>query len=327
MKNKFSSLVSWIIPLALAKVLLLSSCQTADPPPAESILRLRLADSLSRYETVIVTLIDPLDTNLVLETVWSGPMPKPSQLSGYTLTTAKNRDFIVKIKGYSGGNQLFLQTLIYYVGGKKSVTHANVPPYKPRNRLKDIKPSRGILTPRFQPDSTNYSVNIPFGVDTVSLSLPTNFDQAKVAIDNELVNAGSNSMPIALTIKPHVVNIQVTDSSQGVAYTFEYFVILYPTRSGSGNLASLVLSTGDLEPPFSPNFGTYSLYLKDTVKTISFTLQPSEPENMSMTMIGKAVFPGNPNQVLVKDLPEVVLLEVRKSDLVNQYRISIIKIP
>jgi hypothetical protein len=41
-------------PMALCALLALASCQTEDPPETQTLLRVKLNDSLSRYERVLV---------------------------------------------------------------------------------------------------------------------------------------------------------------------------------------------------------------------------------------------------------------------------------
>lgn len=319
-----AQLLGLLIPLGIIGSLLLTSCQTAEPPPAETVLRLKLADSLSRYDIVIVKIVDRLDTTKILQNIWDAAMPNPSQLPHQNLKFATNKDFIVKVEGYSGGNQLFLQTLIFYEGGKKSVLFSPVPAYKPRNRLKGITTSVGALTPKFQADSVNYSINVPAGETSVSLTLPPQFDGASVLVAGEIVKSGNASKPITLSKKPDTIAVLVTDSSQGTAYTHTYSIVLLPSLSSQVSLVSLIPSSGELEPAFQSDFTSYSLYVKDSIKTITFTCQPTDPGNTILTVMGLAAFPGIPSQpIFTRLLHGFVVVEVRQGAEVKKYQVAV----
>lgn len=308
---------------ALIGLLLLASCQTTDPPPGESILRLKLADSLSRYENVIVDLVDPVDTNRILENVWTGTLSEPGKLSGHPLVAAKGKDFIVKVRGFAGGNQLFLQTLIAYIGGKKSVTYSAVPPYKPRNKLKNIVPSVGILSPRFLTDSTRYSILLPEGASSIRLTITPDFNEAKILVDGEALTSGTPSNPIAIGTNPDTIKILVTDSSQSIPYTLEYDVILLPSLPSKGRLASLTPSIGVLTPTFNPDSTVYSLYFPDTVTSITLTMRSTDPTSMTMILNSRVVFEGIPSPPITISPkgPGAVAMEVRRGQESTNYLI------
>jgi len=234
----------WVPALcALAGAWLFGGCQSADPLPAETILRLKLTDSLSRYDSVAITVLDRQDMTNILEDVWHGPLATPSQMKGYELTKAKDRDFIVRVAGYAARGQLRLETLIFYEGGRKTVVHQTPPPYRPINQLASITPSTGKLSPAFKEDSLSYRVVVPADVKSVTLSLQPALAAAAMSIDGVPVAAGVPSQPIPIGTTPDTVQILVTDASQGGAYTRQYQVILNPT------LPAVVLFAAGLRAP------------------------------------------------------------------------------
>src|SRR4051812_8481647 len=86
--------------LALPLPIFLGSCQTTDPPPAETVLWLKLNDSLSRYERVLVEILNRQTTE-VIGTLWDNPLPNPGKdIPGYRLKSLANKPFIVKVTGF-----------------------------------------------------------------------------------------------------------------------------------------------------------------------------------------------------------------------------------
>ena len=101
---------SILLMLAISLVLspVLSGCQT-ESPEAETVLWLKLNDSLSRYESVLVQIVDRNDTDKVLATLWNKPLPAPrTDIQPFRLKTLADEDFIVEIMGYQA-QQLALQ--------------------------------------------------------------------------------------------------------------------------------------------------------------------------------------------------------------------------
>ena len=230
MKNK--SFFIYFFSVALlgwSALSLLQSCQSAEPLPQETVLRLQLNDTLSRYDSVVITLVDHLDMTHVLEKVWAGPISTPSQIEGHTLTVAQGKDFIVRIAGYASHNQLRLETLIYYEGEKKTVVHRVPPPYQPLNQLTSLIPSVGKLTPAFKSDMLLYRDTLPLGTKTVKLQLAPLFSKAQVTVKGIPVAAGAASQDITVGNTVDTVVVLVTDATQGIAYTKQYQILLIPT--------------------------------------------------------------------------------------------------
>ncbi len=273
--------------------LLFVGCQLVNPLPPENILRLSLNDSLKQYENVIIKIVDINDTSKVLETVWSAPISDPTKFPDYTLTKANGKDFIVRVDGYKDGDQLFLETLIFYQGGKKTVVHNVVPPYKPRNQLISLLPSKGTLSPTFNREALLYTLSTAAGISSVTLTPTPIFRGARTAIflfPDTVTDYSLQPIPVGLT--KDTILLRVTDSSQSVAYTLTYRIALNPTLPPSAKLKSLVCSSGILKPSFSPDIDFYTLELPTNVPSVSFILNSQDPSIMIMKFKGQPLFEG-----------------------------------
>ena len=310
---------------ALAGAWLLGGCQSADPLPADTILQLKLNDSLSRYDSVVITILDRQDMTNILETVWHAPLPAPSQMQGHVLTKAKDRDFIVRVAGYASRDQLRLETLIFYEGGRKTVVHQTPPPYQPVNQLISLTPSAGKLSPNFKEDSLFYRVIVPAETKTVTLSLQPALGAAQMSVDGIPVAAGTPSPAITMGTTPDTVKILVTDASQGAAYTRQYQVVLNPTLPAEALFSAIIPSVGTLSPPFSPTNRVYSLSIPATADHVTFVLHPADPKTMTMIFMGQGIFDGEQSRQI--DVPpggsNVADMEVYRGSSHSYYQITI----
>ncbi len=285
---------------AACSALLCVGCQLVAPLPPDNILRLSLNDSLKQYENVIISIVDINDTNKVLETVWSAPITDPTKFPDYTLTKANGKDFIVRVNGYKDGDQLFLETLIFYQGGKKTVVHKVVPPYKPRNQLISLTTSKGTLSPTVHRETLLYTLSTPVGISSVTLTPTPIFTGARIAIflfPDTLTDYSSQPIPVGITMD--TILLRVTDSSQGIAYSLAYRVALNPTLPPSAKLKSLVSSSGILNPPFNPDIDGYTLELAANVPSVTFTLNSQDPSIMHMTDKFGPLYEGVPSSPIL----------------------------
>ncbi len=321
----FTKPASAILTVLLLAALFFTGCQTTDSLPAETVLRLSLNDSLSKYDSVVVTIVDRQNPSLVLENVWSGHLTTPTQLPGHTLTVAKGKDFIVRVAGYAADNQLFLETHIYFVGGKQSVVHQPVPPYQPRYRLQSLTASSGKVSPTFNLETVQYQIAIPEGITSVTLNAHATFAGAQVVIDGIVEKRGTPSQPFTIGTSPDTINIAVTDASQGAPYTRAYKVILIPTLPPPLQLASLVPSAGTLTPAFNPSIKTYTLALPASMDTVSFKMHPVDPNTMTMIFTGFSIFPGEKSRLITvaPGKSEMAYVEVHRGSDLAFYQITV----
>jgi hypothetical protein len=310
--------------LALGAVLFWS-CQNATQAPPDTVLRLKLNDSLSRYDSVVITILDRQDMSKILEKVWSGRLNTPSLLPGHTLSAAKDKDFIVRVAGYAADGQLFVETLIYYEGGKATVYHNPVPPYKPRNLLQSLSLSSGKLSPGFLPDSLSYQAVIAEGIKSVIVNLQAQFSGAIVTLAGDTVAAGAASKPVAMGTTPDTLAIIVTDASQGAAYARAYRLILNPTLPPKVLLASITPSVGVLSPPFSLDNRVYSLRLPADKGSVTFVLHPTDPQTMTMLFMGVGIFDGEVSRPIAVSPggSDVADMEVYRGSEHTYYQITI----
>jgi hypothetical protein len=317
-----------IVSFAAAMAAFFSGCDTTDPPPAETVLWVKLNDSLSRYDLVIVQVKD-YQTNQAVTTLWNGRLQNPSKdIPGYPLKDLAHKDFIVEVTGYKAG-QRALETIINYVGGTKAVLHTELEPLKPINGLVKLTPSTGTLSPAFNKDSLSYKLTLPTGANSVTFAPQPESPSASITVDSQTVASGASSKPIQIGSKPDTVSISVTDASTGTAATRTYTVIVLPTPPPGLTLVILKPTAGTLTPAFTPDNQMYQLQLPNNIDTVAFFLRPSDTKNTTMTIKDRAIFPDAKSQVYHID-PGVafpVTINVVRGDELSFYQVTVTRDP
>ncbi|MDQ3000302.1 MAG: cadherin-like beta sandwich domain-containing protein [Fibrobacterota bacterium] len=312
--------------LVAAMAVLFSGCQTVDPPPAETILRLHLNDSLSRYEKVRVQLLDRNDTNKVIAVLHDGVLKNPAnEITGYALGILAGKSFIVKVTAFLAQDRLALQTHIFYDAGKKTVRHDGVPPLQSLNWLVKLTPSVGVMSPVFHQDSLGYKVTIPAGIAAIALAPQAYFNGAVVSIDGATIPFGASSQPIQIGATSDTVTVLVSDATTGKVSTRTYTLILIPTPPAGLNLATLVPTAGNISPAFEPTTLAYTVSLPVGIDTVAFFVTPVDPKTMTLTISGLAYFSGKKSQVftLYSNRSLVIPIEVKRGSELVYYQIMI----
>jgi hypothetical protein len=275
---------------------LLASCQSTDPAPGDQILHLTLDDSLSRYDSVSIVVVDAKDTSLILERIWYGPLLFPSKIPAKTLTAAKDKPFAVKIVGYGADDQIALRTLIYYEGGKSTVVHDPLPPVVPKKWLKRLSPSAGVLSPALNPDSLNYQLTLPDGITSFTLDIVASHQNALVVIENDTIRRGAPPPSFNVGANPDTIPVTVIDAL-GMKRVFR--VALVPHKPVPVELARIeIIAPEILDPEFDFETTEYviNVYAGSDSATVKF--YPSDPSTMSMTLtddgVSHSILPQNP---------------------------------
>jgi len=87
--------------------------------------------------------------------------------------------------------------------------------------LSGLTLSAGVLTPTFQPNVTNYSVNVTNDISSITVTPTTEDNNATIKVNNQDVINGQSSQPINLNIGSNAITITVTaqDNSTKKTYT------------------------------------------------------------------------------------------------------------
>ena len=278
---------------------LLFACNTDPGTKQQTVLRLKLNDSLSRYDKIVIYIMDLADTSHVLEKVWSQELPPGTQIPEYTLSAAnEGRQYYVKIQGFVqvnvGGvlkDELVLETQIRTVDGVKTVIHVPLPSPPPRNQLSHLEPSTGgTLEPAFNKDSLTYLVKMQEGVGTVTFVVKSDNIKAVVTVQGDTVKVNVPPRVFTVGTNPDTVVVSVID--WGVARN--YTLIITPPVKAKLRLTSLTFSAGTLDPPFDPETSTYQLNVPNNIDTVTATMIPADLATTMYALGARTGREGNP---------------------------------
>ena len=312
--------------LAAACLLMVAACTTEETPEAETILRVRLHDSLARYDKVVVQLFDRNDSTKLLATLWKEALPMPgSAIPGLSLKDFPTKSFIVRVTAYKAQDQLALQTTIFYDTGNKTVRHDAVPPLKPLNYLTSISPSVGLMAPPFHKDSLKYTITLPLNVNALSFSVLGSIPGVSILVDGAAVASGTSSKIHQIGAKGDTLPITVTDTITGTAATRIYTMTVVTTNPPGMELVSLSPSVGAFNVEFNPKQILYVLYMPAGVDTISFRAKPADTKTMTMVIDGEAVFWPSPSKVITvpKGANHTVNIDLYRGSEQGYYQITV----
>lgn len=143
--------------------------------------------------------------------------------------------------------------------------------------LSDLTVSEGVLTPAFDPATTDYAVEVPNAVDTIDVSATTANGGATLSVEGNPAVSGA-PVSVALPVGVTEVNIDVL-AEDGVA-TETYTVTVtraVPPTADDATLASLLLSEGTLTPSFASGVTAYTAAVATGVESIEVTAATNHP--------------------------------------------------
>ena len=132
------------------------------------------------------------------------------------------------------------------------------------NNLSSLTVEGYELSPAFNKNTTEYSVSVPFDVDSLPLQVKLEDSKAKYSIENNKLEPGeTTSVSIIVTAedgktKTYVINAEREQDPNYVP-------------SNNSNITSITASAGSLSPVFSTNVYSYVVYVGYDEEEITFT--------------------------------------------------------
>lgn len=130
------------------------------------------------------------------------------------------------------------------------------------------------MTPEpFVPSTTRYSVSIPNGTESYTISAIPVDEKATITINGQEVENGSPSKPIVSADPYSKIEIVVTaeDGKTKKVYTLSVKDYNLIKKSDNATLSDLKIEYADLAPKFKPNIDEYELYVKPDTTHLDIT--------------------------------------------------------
>ena len=138
------------------------------------------------------------------------------------------------------------------------------------NDLSSLSVGAGTLSPTFNPDTLNYTVNYPTSTASMTLTAVSVSSVAGIEIDNTTSN-GSLTKAVALSVGSNVIPIKIT-AEDGSIKTYTVTAVV-----ASDYLANLTLGSGTLSPVFNRDTLNYEVNYPVMTTSTSITAVSEDP--------------------------------------------------
>jgi hypothetical protein len=237
----------------------------------ETHLRLQLHDSLARYDSVEIALVDVVDTSKVLAVLYNDPILNPGNMDPIPLPPQiREGGFQVRIKAWRFEDQVgVLMYLSWYNGQMVIVRNDGLEPLTPFSRaLVSIENFFvGIWTPQWPIDSgiTDYGILVALNIDSVQIYPGKSDARAEVYVDSQLfVPSEPIYKQLALGVE-NVVRIAVLNNARERVYTLRF-----RRDPKAGPHLTRLRTNGTMNPIFHPDSLTYSVNVSPSDNTLQF---------------------------------------------------------
>ncbi|MCE5222199.1 MAG: cadherin-like beta sandwich domain-containing protein [Clostridium sp.] len=140
--------------------------------------------------------------------------------------------------------------------------------------LQSLVPSAGTLTPAFDTNSFDYTLNVPTTQTTIAFT-PTSVDNSStIKVGKNVVKSGKKSSEITLSEGTNKIPVVVT-TKEGETSTYMVNVVR-AEKFRSANLSGLTLSSGTLNPAFNKEIYEYTAIVDNTVSSITVTAKAED---------------------------------------------------
>jgi alpha-tubulin suppressor-like RCC1 family protein len=187
--------------------------------------------------------------------------------------------------------------------------------------------SSGILSPGFASSTTSYTASVANATTSITVRPTLSTTTASVRVNGVLVNSGTNSQSIPLTVGNNTITILGT-AEDGITTT-SYNISVTRPPSAVSTLFALTLSSGTLSPGFAS--GTTSYATSVTNATTSITLKPTVTDATATIKVnGVSVNPGSNSQSIalaVGTNPITVLVTAQDGVTTSTYTLAVSRAP
>jgi hypothetical protein len=215
-------------------IALFTHCQVDTPTAREErYVTVHLNDSLKRFDSVEIVILIANDTSKIVGAMWSGALPKPSDVPSFKLEDGDSRPLAIRVRGFDSNGALAMNMLITKEGGKQTVASLPVPkvpgsdpvdPSKPKPsvRLAFLQVAPGSLTPTFDSARTEYRATLAWAESSIYVSAMPVSAGTDLTLDAPVAGtptlAGKSWDAIPLKVGDNTFHLKVTSGSQSAVY-------------------------------------------------------------------------------------------------------------
>ncbi|MDB5851767.1 MAG: hypothetical protein JWP29_5519, partial [Rhodoferax sp.] len=127
----------------------------------------------------------------------------------------------------------------------------------------------GVISPSFSSNILNYTANVNNSVASVAVIPTANDKNSTIKINGIIVNSGTVSGNIALTVGANVITASVIAENGATSKTYTLNITRAPATNA--NLANLTVSDATLSPSFASATTAYSASVSNSVAAVTVT--------------------------------------------------------
>lgn len=296
-----------LIFLPFPALLLIWAC-SVEQTEGDEYVRIELSETLKDYHRILITLVSPVDTNMVYDTVWNAAIPDPTNFPRFKLKVSKGKDFTILIRAYNTDGAVIWAKNIAIVGdvAQQAVI------VKSDLRLFRLSLSKGSLEPTFSPLVHTYRAKVADSIDNIVIAARMIDSTNEFSLNGSLILPGQPIPPQALKKGVNTFSLLIKSGSASQLYTVAI------TRDGG------VIDTSIFVTSLTAALDSLSIYEGEAGKDLVATTVPSDvPLYWSSQNDGIAKVDESGNIIGVGSGTTVIV--VRAGKLSDFIRITVVK--
>ncbi len=145
--------------------------------------------------------------------------------------------------------------------------------------LENMLVGSGKLSPAFDTSQMNYSVEVPYEVNSITVTPIANGNYSEIQINNVSVRSGYSSHAIDLDTGDNFIIITVRTKGHDIEKIYTLKVVKLDEPCHDADLAEIIVDVGTLTPEFDPAQTVYSVDVPFEASSIAVTPVASGPSS------------------------------------------------
>ncbi|MGE5703872.1 MAG: cadherin-like beta sandwich domain-containing protein [Clostridia bacterium] len=188
--------------------------------------------------------------------------------------------------------------------------------------LSGLVVSTGTLNPGFAPTTTEYTMEVPYTTESLSLTPTLSDSSAVMTVNNASTSSNTEYGPIALEVGANTIQVAVTSADASKSSLYQ-IVVTRDAPSTDNTLSALALSGTSLSPVFASGTTAYSASVANAVDSINVT--PTVADSTATVKVNSnATTSGSASTVALNVGANTITVEVTAQDsTVKTYTITV----
>lgn len=143
--------------------------------------------------------------------------------------------------------------------------------------LSDLITSAGVLSPPFNSNTLNYTINVANPIDSTTITATVADASATFTINGVSESTGIESAPISLSVGPNAIDVVVTAANGSTSNTYTVTFVRAGLVGSDADLTALDITETTLDQAFNASVTSYTSAVKFLSTSIQLTPTSSDP--------------------------------------------------